>query len=549
MSNDRRYRVLLVDDERLVRFTISSYLKRSNFEVTEAASPAEAMNFVKRNHYDAIISDVSMGDVDGFVFRDMVRQFDTGVPVIFLTSMVNDYGNYLLEKISEDVRSYFVAKGGALEALQFRVRRIISSYEAERESMKVRRDFDTGLQMASFVQRSLLPPWVDVNRAFTYGVAWNPLEKVSGDLYEMVQLNESCALMIFGDVAGHGIRSALAMAAIQSFLKGFAGMDVRRAESVHRVARSIHEFINSNLHDIIYMVGLVVFVDFAARRMRFINAGMPEIKCARGTTGELVVLNPDGRGAMPFGLISDAAYTEDDVVEVSFEDDAVFFIATDGITDSTIDDEGHEFVSDAELSQLCSIAAQSDYANGTIGQTAALVMKSLRDIGYSHVHDDCMIFTFCKSVRRNDRIVHEVEIRPDAIDQMAEVVGMCAGELSGDTELSAKVQLLLDEFLMNVYRHGLDDYGRSTEYGVVMGMMVGDHFELTVWERGQNWDALSGMTLEDTQQKLDERNQILADSGRGTSIMRIIAEGGVSHERIFNVNKTVFRIPVGKGSK
>ena len=130
---------------------------------------------------------------------------------------------------------------------------------------------------------------------------------------------------------------------------------------------------------------------------------------------------------------------------------------------------------------------------------------------------------------------------------MAETMGMYATELTKDPSMSTKVQLLLEEFLMNVHRHGFEGRVRHHEYGVLMGSVVKGQFELVIWERGADYNALSKMSLEDTQQKLDERNRLFADSGRGTSIMRLISASGVRHERISDLNKTTFRIPIGKG--
>lgn len=542
-----RYRVLLVDDEKLVRFTISSYLRRANFEITEAASPEEAMAFVKRTHFDAILSDVVMGEIDGFVFRDMIRQFDMSVPVIFLTSMVNDCSNWLLDKISEDVRSYFIGKGASREMMQYRIRQIIASYEQERESAQIKHDFAAGLEVASFVQQSLLPQWVDVDRVYNYGVAWRPLEKVSGDLYEWIRISRETALVILGDVSGHGIRSALAMTAIQSFLKRFQEFDDHRAQRVHAIARSIHEFVDANFRDLIYMVGLVAYVDFAHNRIRYINAGFPEVACIAGKTGERIPLNPEDRGTFPFGLMRDSAYTLDDVVEATFPDDAVFVMATDGVTDGSADREGDQSVPKDVFDEVCSLAVQADYAAGTLFQTSASILKALVEMGYNCQQDDRMVITFAKAVDIPARFIHEVEISPEAIDGLSERAGMYAGELTGDPELSTKVQLVLEEFLMNVSRHGFEGYVRHHEFGVVTGMVVAGQFELTVWERGSNYDKLSKMSLAETQRKLDERNDLFADSGRGTSIMRIISDSGVRHERISNVNKTVFRIPFKKG--
>lgn len=539
------YKVLLVDDEKLVRFTSTAYLEKSGFQVVQAASPSEAMGFVKRIRFDAVITDVLMGDIDGFVFRDMIRQFDTRVPIVFYTSVVSGYGGWLLDRLSEDVRSYFVSKGVSREQLQSRVRKIIESHRIEHDAEKVKNDVNAGLEMASFVQHSLLPQWTGANPTYQYGVAWNPYEKVSGDLYEWIRIGTGKALVIVGDVSGHGIRSALAMAAIQAFLKRYHNIAEDNVPTVHHIARRLHRFIRDNFMDLVYMAGLIMYVDFEANVVRYLNAGIPEPKCISGTSGRLLDMNPGRLGTYPFGLMDDATYGEADVVEFSFPDDAVFIASSDGVTDISSDSEGNEFVPESVFDEVCSIAVTSDYAGGTVVQTAASIVKALDELGYVYSQDDRMLVAFSKAKPRADRLVHEVRIMPETIDSALQLLGEFSAELTGDAEISTKVQLLLGEFLINIYHHGLEVGDHRGEYGVVIVASVNGFLEVTVLDGGRNWDVMSNLAPEETQRRLEQQNRNLEVGGRGMAIMRSIADGGVSHERISGVNRTLFRIPLG----
>ena len=543
------YRILLVDDERLVRFITSSYLMKAGYAVVQAESPEAAMVCFHQMSFDLIITDVAMGGIDGFAFRDMVRQVDSRVPIVFYTTVVNDYGNWLLDRLSEDMRSYYVGKGVSREILLARLRKIIDARQFENDAETFRKDINANLEMAAFVQNSLLPPWTGANRVYHYGIAWNPYEKVSGDLHEWIRIDDTHVILIAGDVSGHGIRSALAMSAIQSYIKRFQNGAVAEPEArILHIASRLHRFISENFMDVVYMAGLVMYVDFENKRICYLNAGLPEPKCVRGKSGESLAMNPEGRGALPFGLIGDSSYGAADLVAFDFPDDAVFILSSDGVTDISSDEGGDDIVPQELFDKVCSIAVSSDYASGTVVQTAATIVKSLSELGFSHAQDDRMLIVFSKAQNRTDKIIHEVRIVPESIDLASETLGSFAAELTGDREISAKVQLLLDEFLINVYRHGLAAGDHRSEYGIVAESVVGDQLVVTVLDGGRNWEGLSSMSLEDTQRRLDEHNRTLADSGRGLAIMRIIANGGVSHEWISGLNRTVFRIPI-KGAR
>ena len=56
----------------------------------------------------------------------------------------------------------------------------------------------------------MLPRWCIIERSYAAHICTNPA-KVSGDLFEMVDLGGDRCLCVIGDVAGHGIHAALCM--------------------------------------------------------------------------------------------------------------------------------------------------------------------------------------------------------------------------------------------------------------------------------------------------------------------------------------------------
>jgi two-component system, cell cycle sensor histidine kinase and response regulator CckA len=85
-------RVLLVDDDATQIKLCRLRLHEAGFEVEMAASAHEALEKAKRRPPDAILSDVLMGEVDGFAFCRLVREEPTlaGVPLILLSAHYRD---------------------------------------------------------------------------------------------------------------------------------------------------------------------------------------------------------------------------------------------------------------------------------------------------------------------------------------------------------------------------------------------------------------------------------------------------------------------------
>ncbi len=78
--------ILIVDDERSIRFGISEWARDAGYQAHEAASGREALERLREHAVDAIILDLKLGDVDGLQVLKRVREEDTGVPVIMLSA-------------------------------------------------------------------------------------------------------------------------------------------------------------------------------------------------------------------------------------------------------------------------------------------------------------------------------------------------------------------------------------------------------------------------------------------------------------------------------
>src|SRR5262245_37745362 len=66
-SSDLPPKLLFVDDEPGIRLTLSAILERNGFQVTVAATVAEALALISAQKYDILISDLNIGlPSDGF---------------------------------------------------------------------------------------------------------------------------------------------------------------------------------------------------------------------------------------------------------------------------------------------------------------------------------------------------------------------------------------------------------------------------------------------------------------------------------------------------
>jgi DNA-binding NtrC family response regulator len=83
-ENRRRYTVLIVDDEPVIRGFLYDYLSESGFNPLTVASGDEAVELLQKEiSVDLVFSDVRMpGTLDGFGLAQWVMEHRPGLPVI-----------------------------------------------------------------------------------------------------------------------------------------------------------------------------------------------------------------------------------------------------------------------------------------------------------------------------------------------------------------------------------------------------------------------------------------------------------------------------------
>lgn len=83
--------ILIVDDERVVRDLITETLSNIGFETAQARHGEEALEIIAEARPDAIILDLNMPIMDGFMTLAHLhrREATRGIPVIVLTGLSN----------------------------------------------------------------------------------------------------------------------------------------------------------------------------------------------------------------------------------------------------------------------------------------------------------------------------------------------------------------------------------------------------------------------------------------------------------------------------
>ena len=87
LSNNKVKKILLVDDEPDITFTIKNMLYNTGFEIHTFNDPITPLKLYRRNFYDLVILEIKIPNMDGFELYIKIKEIDPTVKICFLTAI------------------------------------------------------------------------------------------------------------------------------------------------------------------------------------------------------------------------------------------------------------------------------------------------------------------------------------------------------------------------------------------------------------------------------------------------------------------------------
>jgi DNA-binding NtrC family response regulator len=79
-------RILVVDDELLIRDLLYDYFSSKDYQIATADSAEEAIEILEQGReFDVVLTDIKMPGIGGLELVDRIKQIDSGLPVIIIT--------------------------------------------------------------------------------------------------------------------------------------------------------------------------------------------------------------------------------------------------------------------------------------------------------------------------------------------------------------------------------------------------------------------------------------------------------------------------------
>ena len=116
-------KILVVDDEQSLRDVLSIMLKRAGYAVTSAMDGEEAIEFLNKEIFDLVITDLRMpGMVDGLEVLRVQNEVSPGTKTILVTA----YGSNQIRYQAAELGAVYLDKPVQLDDLLVHVRQLTS---------------------------------------------------------------------------------------------------------------------------------------------------------------------------------------------------------------------------------------------------------------------------------------------------------------------------------------------------------------------------------------------------------------------------------------
>ena len=120
-TNRMKTRILVVEDEFLIRLSVTEALVEAGFCVTDAETADLALPVVQSGTVDLLITDIQLpGKMDGMALVRAARAAQPALPVIYITG-------YPIDRSSNSAREIYIAKPYAPEDLCVAARQLLSA--------------------------------------------------------------------------------------------------------------------------------------------------------------------------------------------------------------------------------------------------------------------------------------------------------------------------------------------------------------------------------------------------------------------------------------
>jgi two-component system, OmpR family, alkaline phosphatase synthesis response regulator PhoP len=138
-------RILLVEDEENILETLKLNLEMDGYEVVGISNGKDVVKIFNEQHFDLILLDIMLPEVDGLQLCEQIRLQDTEIPIIFITA--RDTGQDRIQGLKKGADDY-ITKPFHLEEILLRIQNLLK--RSTKQSSASLEEFNFGGNYVNF---------------------------------------------------------------------------------------------------------------------------------------------------------------------------------------------------------------------------------------------------------------------------------------------------------------------------------------------------------------------------------------------------------------
>jgi DNA-binding NtrC family response regulator len=137
-----KLKILIVDDEELIRNLVTAFLSKFGFSYETAVNGEDALEKMRQEKFDAVITDIKMPKMDGIILTSKISNQYPGLPVMVMTGFDEEYSAGTA--ISVGARE-FIKKPFSISEFALRLQKMISDSETIKQ-LKIEKNKEEDVQ-------------------------------------------------------------------------------------------------------------------------------------------------------------------------------------------------------------------------------------------------------------------------------------------------------------------------------------------------------------------------------------------------------------------
>jgi two-component system response regulator AtoC len=147
----REVKILVVDDEEIVRSSLHDWLCEDGYNVEAAEDGFKALEKIKENHWDIVLVDLKMPKMDGLELMERIKEIKPEIQIIIITAYATVHT--AVEAMKKGAYDYLV-KPFNPEEISLLIKRLIASQELINEISYLRKELKKQYQFHDLISKS-----------------------------------------------------------------------------------------------------------------------------------------------------------------------------------------------------------------------------------------------------------------------------------------------------------------------------------------------------------------------------------------------------------